>query len=77
VVATFTRAATEHGCPASTPIDNGMVYTTRFAGGHGGRNHLEHELRRRNVVQKNSRPNHRPPAGMGFPRDRGGISYKG
>jgi transposase InsO family protein len=58
VVATFTRAATEHGYPASTLTDNGTVYTTRFAGGHGGRNHLEHELRRRNVVQKNARPNH-------------------
>jgi transposase InsO family protein len=58
VVATFTRAATEHGYPFSALTDNGTVYTTRFAGGHGGRNHLEHELRRRNVVQKNSRPNH-------------------
>jgi len=58
VVATFTQAATEHGYPASTLTDNGTVYTTRFAGGHGGRNHLEHELRRRNIVQKNSRPNH-------------------
>jgi hypothetical protein len=36
----------------------GRIYTTRFSGGRGGRNHLEHELRRRNVVQKNSRPNH-------------------
>jgi transposase InsO family protein len=58
VVATFTQAAAEHGNPASTLTDNGTVYTTRFAGGRGGRNHLEHELRRRNVVQKNSRPNH-------------------
>jgi len=58
VVATFTQAATEHGYPASTLTDNGTVYTTRFAGGRGGRNHLEHELRRRNVVQKNSRPSH-------------------
>jgi transposase InsO family protein len=58
VVATFTRAATEHGYPFSALSDNGTVYTTRFAGGSGGRNHLEHELRRRNVVQKNSRPNH-------------------
>jgi transposase InsO family protein len=58
VAATFTQAAAEHGYPASTLTDNGTVYTTRFAGGHGGRNHLEHELRRHNVVQKNSRPNH-------------------
>jgi transposase InsO family protein len=58
VVATFTQAATEHGYPASTLTDNGTVYTTRFAGGRGGRNHLEHELRRRGITQKNSRPNH-------------------
>jgi transposase InsO family protein len=58
VAATFTQAAAEHGYPASTLTDNGTVYTTRFAGGHGGRNHLEHDLRRHNVVQKNSRPNH-------------------
>ena len=57
-VATFTQAATEHGYPASTLTDNGTVYTTRFAGGRGGRNHLEHELRRLGIVQKNSRPSH-------------------
>jgi hypothetical protein len=38
--------------------DNGMVFTTRFAGGRGGRNGLEAELRRLHVRQKNSRPNH-------------------
>jgi transposase InsO family protein len=58
VVTTFTQTAARHGYPAATLTDNGTVYTTRFAGGRGGRNHLEHELRRRNVVQKNSRPNH-------------------
>ena len=58
VVATFRQAADRHGCPASTLTGNGTVYTTRFAGGRGGRNHLEHELRRRHVAQKNSRPNH-------------------
>jgi transposase InsO family protein len=55
---TFRKAADLHGYPASTLTDNGMVYTTRFAGGRGGRNHLEHELRRLDIVQKNSRPNH-------------------
>ena len=35
-----------------------MVYTVRFAGGKGGRTKLEHELRRLDIVQKNSRPNH-------------------
>ena len=47
-----------HGVPASTLTDNGMVFTTRFAGGKGGRNHLEHELRERNITQKNGQPNH-------------------
>ena len=35
-----------------------MVFTTRLAGGKGGRNGLETELRRLHVRQKNSRPNH-------------------
>jgi len=58
VVETFTHAAAQHGYPASTLTDNGMVYTTRLSGGRGGRNGLETELRRLNIVQKNSRPNH-------------------
>jgi hypothetical protein len=58
VLATFHQATDLHGYPASTLTDNGTVYTTRFAGGGGGRNHLEHELRRLGIVQKNSRPNH-------------------
>ncbi|MGR6967022.1 IS481 family transposase [Geodermatophilus sp. URMC 61] len=58
VLATFRQAADRHGYPASTLTDNGTVYTTRFAGGGSGRNHLEHELRRLGIVQKNSRPNH-------------------
>src|SRR5262245_23944845 len=35
-----------------------MVFTTRLAGGRGGRNAFEAELRRLGIVQKNSRPNH-------------------
>jgi transposase InsO family protein len=58
VLTTFTETAGQHGYPASTLTDNGMVYTVRFAGGKGGRSMLEHELRRLNIVQKNSRPNH-------------------
>ncbi|MCZ2849819.1 IS481 family transposase [Modestobacter sp. VKM Ac-2978] len=58
VLNTFRQAADLHGYPASTLTDNGTVYTTRFAGGRGGRNHLEHELRRLGITQKNSRPNH-------------------
>jgi Integrase core domain len=53
----FLAALARFGVPASTLTDNGMVFTTRFAGGRGGRNALEAELRRRNVEQNNSRPN--------------------
>jgi transposase InsO family protein len=58
VVATFREAVARHGIPASTLTDNGMVYTVRLSGGRGGRNAFEDELRRRHIVQKNSRPAH-------------------
>jgi transposase InsO family protein len=58
VADTFADTAAQHGTPASTLTDNGMVYTTRFSGGKGGRNAFEAQLRRLGVVQKNSRPNH-------------------
>lgn len=58
VLATFRQTVTQHGIPASTLTDNGMVFTTRLSGGKGGRNVFEHELRRLGVIQKNSRPNH-------------------
>jgi transposase InsO family protein len=54
----FRAAVAAHGAPAGTLTDNGMVFTTRFSGGKGGRNHLEHELRRLGVDQKNGKPNH-------------------
>ena len=58
VTATFRQSLAAHGIPASTLTDNGMVYTVRLAGGRGGRNTFEHELRRLHIVQKNSRPAH-------------------
>jgi transposase InsO family protein len=58
VLASFRAAVTRYGPPASTLTDNGMVFTTRFSGGRGGRNGLESELRRLGVVQKNGHPNH-------------------
>ncbi|WP_127497858.1 integrase core domain-containing protein [Actinoplanes solisilvae] len=58
VLATFKKAADQHGHPASTLTDNGMVYTVRYASRRGGRTALETELRRLGIVQKNSRPNH-------------------
>ena len=41
VTATFRETLTQHGIPASTLTDNGMVYTVRLAGGRGGRNTFE------------------------------------
>lgn len=58
VLATFRETYYEHGVPASTLTDNGMVYTVRFATGRGGLSALEAELRRLHITQKNSRPNH-------------------
>jgi len=57
---TFRKAAGQHGIPASTLTDNGMVYTVRRAGigRQGGRNGFEQQLHDWHVVQKNSRPNH-------------------
>jgi transposase InsO family protein len=58
VLAAFRAAVAAHGAPASTLTDNGMVFTTRLSGGKGGRNALEHALRRLGVTQKNGKPNH-------------------
>jgi transposase InsO family protein len=60
VTNTFRKTAGQHGIPASTLTDNGMVYTVRLAsiGHRGGRNGFEQQLRDWHVVQKNSRPNH-------------------
>jgi transposase InsO family protein len=58
VVDTFLAAVERHGPPASTLTDNGMVFTTRLAGGRGGRNAFEATLVHLGVTQKNSRPNH-------------------
>jgi transposase InsO family protein len=61
VVAAFRQIVADQGIPASVLSDNGMVFTTRFAGGHTGRdtiNGFQAELRRLGVTQKHSRPNH-------------------
>jgi transposase InsO family protein len=58
VVTEFRKTHELHGVPYSTLTDNGMVFTTRFAGGKGGRNLYEAELRRLGVHQINSTPNH-------------------
>lgn len=59
VTDTFTDAATEHGYPAATLTDNGMVYTTRYAGnaaGNGAGNAFEALLALNGIIQKNGRP---------------------
>jgi transposase InsO family protein len=58
VLTEFRKTVEQQGIPYSTLTDNGMVFTTRLAGGKGGRNQLEHELRRLHVLQINSTPNH-------------------
>jgi len=61
VLSTFRETVAEHGIPASTLTDNGMVFTTRLSQGKKGagtRNGFETELRRLGIVQKNGRPNH-------------------
>jgi transposase len=65
VLAAFRAACDKHGAPASTLTDNGMVFTTRLSGGKGGRNGLEHELRRLGITQKNGKPNQTPDPGQG------------
>lgn len=54
----FLETAATMGLPASVLTDNGMVYTTRYSGGKGGRNRFERTLQHHRVVHKHSRPNH-------------------
>jgi hypothetical protein len=65
-LAAFRAACARHGVPASTLTGNGMVYTTRFPGGRGGRNGLEHELRRLGVQPPS--PPTTPPTQTQIPR---------
>lgn len=55
VVDTFLTLTNNHGVPASTLTDNGVVYTARFV---GGRNAFEHLLPLLGVTQKNGSPGH-------------------
>jgi transposase InsO family protein len=62
VTDTFTATAREHGYPAATLTDNGMVYTTRYARGGRGRgdgaggNAFETLLALHGITQKNGKP---------------------
>jgi transposase len=55
VVAVFRQTVADQGIPASVLSDNGMVFTTRFAGGRRGRdtiNGFQAELRELGVAQR-------------------------
>lgn len=59
VVKTFLQATDQHGLPAATLTDNGLVYTTRLAGGRTNNrqpNPFEQLLADLNIEQKNGRP---------------------
>jgi len=58
VAETFAETAENTGFPASVLSDNGMVYTSRFAFGRGGRNQLETLLAVLGIDQKLSKPSH-------------------
>jgi transposase InsO family protein len=61
VVTAFRQTVADQDIPASVLSDNGMVFTTRFAGGRAGRdtiNGFQAALRDLGVVQKHSKPNH-------------------
>jgi transposase InsO family protein len=51
----FLATADEHGLPASTLTDNGLVYTARF---RGGKNAFEYLIAALGIVQKNGHPGH-------------------
>lgn len=55
VVSTFTATAKQHGWPAATLTDNGLIYTARF---RGGVNRFEKLLRTHDIAQRNGRGDH-------------------
>lgn len=57
VVTQFDRTCSIHGLPASILSDNGLIFTTRFAGHQGGKNRFQTRLAAQGITQKNSRPN--------------------
>jgi transposase InsO family protein len=61
VMATFQETMEINGMPATVLSDNGMVFTTRFAGrrdGRGNRNGLETLLAQHGIKKINSSPSH-------------------
>lgn len=58
VVAALQALIDQHGVPASTLTDNGLVFTARLAGRKGGRNGFEKLLEAHHIQQKNGHPGH-------------------
>ena len=61
VLNSFTEATKNHGEPASTLTDNGMVFTTKLVAGRrglNGQNALEAHLATHGIRQKNFTPGH-------------------
>lgn len=58
VVAALQALIDDHGTPASTLTDNGLVFTARLAGRKGGRNGFEKLLQAHHIQQKNGHPGH-------------------
>jgi transposase InsO family protein len=59
VTATFSETTTKYGQPRSTLTDNGMVYSTRYAGrarGKGNPNAFETLLKIEGIIQRNGKP---------------------
>jgi transposase InsO family protein len=59
VTNTFTHATNDYGHPRSTLTDNGMVYSTRYAGGTRGKgspNAFETLLAIEGIIQRNGKP---------------------
>jgi transposase len=71
VAETFGKAAGHNGYPASVLTDNAMVYTTRFAGGRGGRRPTrDHPRRPRDHPETlPSQPPHHLRQGRAVPAD--------
>lgn len=53
-VKAFRKTIELHGVRVSTLTDHGLVFTARFAGDRGGRDHVESELHRLGVIQNAS-----------------------
>jgi hypothetical protein len=65
VLLAFRAACGQHGAPASTLTDNGMVFTTRLSGGRGGRNASSTSCAASASPRRTGKPNHPRTQGKG------------